>query len=209
MRRRKFIDPSLWVLIGINGYLVYHYYQHPEVFKTLIWLYWSQSVLMGLFNFLDMLTVREIAPPDPAQTGQGKTWTRSSAFFFLFHYGFFHVAYLVFVATMKFTGSMDWGLFKYFFLAFLAGQIITFIQHKIQQRTMKSDLGKMFFIPYIRVEPMHLTILVPAFLHISNMGIFLILKAIADVVMYMATRPPGKSKEMNTAALASQQTMNM
>ncbi len=209
-RKTKFIDPALWVLIGINAYLVYHYYQHPEVFTTLIWLYWAQSVLLGFFNFLDMLTVRSIAQPNPLDPDAPRsTMKRSSAFFFLFHYGFFHVAYLIFIGTMKISGPIDFGLFKYFLAAFIAGQIITFVQHKIQQRTIKADMTKMFFTPYIRILPMHLTILVPAFMHISNMGIFLILKAIADVVMYMATRPPNKSRELNTAMLASQQTMNI
>jgi Family of unknown function (DUF6498) len=209
MKKHKFFDPALWVLIGINIYLVYHYYQHPEVFTTLIWLYWAQSVTLGLFNFLDMLTVRTILKPDPSQPNSGSPMGRSSAFFFLFHYGFFHVAYLIFIAIMKRSGPFDWGLFKYFLVAFVAGQIITFVQHKIQQRTTPTDMGRMFFTPYIRIVPMHLTILVPAFLHVSNMGVFLILKAIADVLMYTATRPPGRSKELDTAMLASQQSMNM
>ncbi len=220
MRRKKVLtDPGFLVLIGINAYLVYHYYHHPEIFTTLIWLYWSQSVLMGVFTFFDMLTVQKVRtdPANPAgalfkqdqAATKETTSNRPSAFFFLFHYGFFHVVYLVFISTMKRTGPFQWEFFKYFILAFLIGQIFTFIQHKVAQRQAKTDMGAMFFIPYLRIIPMHLTIILPSFLGIGNMGIFLILKSAADIVMYIATKPAQKGKEGDTAMLVSQQTMNM
>ena len=70
-------------------------------------------------------------------------------------------------------------------------------------------MAAMFFIPYLRIIPMHLSILLPVIIHIGNMGIFLVLKAIADVVMYLVTKPPGNSKEQGVALLASQQIRNM
>ena len=203
---RILTDPGFWVLAGINVYLVYHYYQHPEIFTTLIWLYWSQSVLLGVFNFLDILTVRKVKPESVVINGRpGSLQKTPSAFFFLVHYGFFHLVYLFFISSMKPTGPFQLEFFKYFFFAFLAGQIITFVQHKIQQRKTLTNIGAMFFIPYLRIIPMHLTILLPALLHFGDMGIFLILKALADVAMYIVTRPAGSGKESNAALLAAQQ----
>lgn len=192
-RRSIFSDLSLWVLIGINVYLVYYYYHHTEIFKTLVWLYWAQSVLLGLFNFLDMLTVRKVQPGSIEVNGEKNTSDHPlkypSAFFFLVHYGMFHFVYMFFIPGMKVPGTFQWDFFKYFFVAFLVGQIITFIQHKIQQRKQAANIGAMFFTPYLRIIPMHLTILLPSFLGISNVGIFLILKSAADVLMYIITRP--------------------
>jgi Family of unknown function (DUF6498) len=203
-------DPSLWVLIGINVYLIYYYYHHPEIFTTLIWLYWVQSVLLGLFNFVDMLTVRKVQPDSIKINGKKSTESNllkaPGAFFFLLHYGAFHFVYLIFIASMKRSGPFQWEFFKYFFIVFLAGQIITFVQHKIQQRKTAVNLGTMFFLPYLRIIPMHLTIILPSFLGISNLGIFLILKSVADVLMYIVTRPRGNSAEADKMMMATKGT---
>jgi hypothetical protein len=231
--KSRLADPALWILVAINVYLVYYYYQHKEVFTTLIWLYWAQSVLLGLFNFLDMITTPANAIP-MGNTNEGKTVASASnnatkavnalydkntgakytsrtatSFFFLIHYGFFHFAYLFFIATMPRSGPFQWDLFKYFLIAFVVGQVVTFVQHKRQQRTVRPNLGTMFFIPYLRIIPMHLTILLPAFMHITNYGVFLILKAFADVAMYLLTRPSNKNKSVDQTLLASQQSMNL
>ena len=213
MKRKKiWRDPSFWVLIGVNGYLVYHYYHHPEIFTTLIWLYWSQSVLMGIFNFLDMLTIRNGNPQTNTINGKPGTATVAvkgfSAVFFAFHYGFFHFVYFFFLASMKVSGPIQWDFFKYFFFAFLLGQIINFIQHKIQQRKQQTNLDAMFLTPYLRIIPMHLTILLPNFIPVSGMGIFLILKSLADVGMYIITKPSDTGREANAAILAAEQSMN-
>jgi hypothetical protein len=40
----------------------------------------------------------------------------------------------------------------------------------------------MFFLPYLRIIPMHFMILIPAFLNLKPALIFLVLKGIFDVV---------------------------
>ena len=207
--RRTLLDPSLWILIAINGYLTWYYYGHPEVFTTLIWLYWSQSVLLGLFNFLDILTVRK---PAPVTMGTSAIFNLRdpAAFFFLFHYGFFHIVYLVFLFTMKQSGPFQWDLFRNFFYAFLFGQIVNFIQHKIRQRKEETNLSTMFFIPYLRIIPMHLTILLPNFIPVTNLGIFVVLKSVTDVLMYMITSKTNKkSPELDKAMVSANQGMDM
>jgi hypothetical protein len=205
-------DPSLWILVAVNGYLIYYYYQHPQAFTTLVWLYWAQSVTLGFFNFLDILTVRKVAAvvEDPENPGGGFGHRIPVALFFLVHYGGFHLGYFIFLFTIKPTGPFDFELFKYFFLAFFFGQILTFIQHKIQQRKEAALLVTMFFKPYLRIVPMHLTILLPGFLHVTHMGVFIVLKSIADVLMYMITRPGKKNNSMeDKALLSSQQGINL
>ena len=91
---------------------------------------------------------------------------------------------------MKSSGPFDWVLFKYYLLVFLVFQVVNFIQHKIQNKGKAMDIGKMFFTPYLRVIPMHLCILIPAFLHITSLTVFLVLKVIADVFMYVVTNGP-------------------
>ncbi|MCW3121913.1 MAG: hypothetical protein JWQ38_1405 [Flavipsychrobacter sp.] len=202
-RKKALRDPALWILAGTNIYLIWYYFQRPEVFTTLVWLYWWQSVLLGVFNILDMLTIRKAAPLAKG-TSDMFALKGPAAAFFLFHYGLFHLVYGIFLRTMKVSGPFEWDLFKPFFIAFLFGQIISFVQHKIQQRKEPADLGRMFSIPYVRIIPMHLTILIPNFLPFTNLGVFVVLKSFADVLMYMITSKTNKkSVEMDKAALIS------
>jgi hypothetical protein len=210
-RKRIWTDPSIWVLVGVNAYLVYYYYHQPQIFTTLIWLYWAQSVSLGVFNFFDLLTLGNSSEPFIINDKPVNTiaTTLILPFFFLLHYGIFHLVYFGFIFTMKSTGPFQWDFFRNFLFAFIAGQLITFIQHKVQQRKTKTNAGIMFFTPYLRIIPMHLTILAPAFLHIGNMGLFLILKAVTDVAMAIVTRPAYKTTGMDATVLASEQIRQM
>ena len=61
------------------------------------------------------------------------------------------------------------------------------LRRKKTMADQKENVGKMFFIPYLRIIPMHLMILLPAFLDIGVSLVFLILKTVADIGMYIAT----------------------
>jgi hypothetical protein len=192
-------DLSFWILLLANLYLVYRYEQNPDMFSTIIWLYWSQSVIFGFFNFIDMLTTKtvdlstELTPSLgsedlPANSPEKeKSVKDATAWFFLFHFGFFHFVYFFFLITMTKLSLFNWSFFKYYLLVFVLFQVVNFIQHKIQNRNRAVDIGRMFFTPYLRVIPMHLCILIPAFLHITSLTVFLVLKVVADVFMYVLT----------------------
>ena len=207
--RSVFIDPSFWILLGVNVWMVYSYEQNPQIFTTLIWLYWTQSVLYGLFNFLDMETVRKAD-----MTGMdlksltdktGKQAAHTAGWFFLFHYGGFHFAYFIYLVIVKHSGPFDWDMYKKVVAAFLVLQIINFVQHKIQDRTRPANISKMFVTPYLRVVPMHLCILLPAFFHWTNLTVFLVLKIITDMIMYVVTN--GNYKKDVTIADATSVNM--
>lgn len=214
MRQKAFWkDPGFWILAATNIYFIIYYYLHPAIFTTLLWLYWSQSVLIGFFNFLDILTVRSVKPEEITVNGKPTVTSRSmrvpEALFFMVHYGGFHAAYFVFLLTLKNSGPINWELLKYGFYAFLVGQIILFIQHKREQRTQPAKIATMFFKPYLRIIPMHLTIILPNFYHVTNMGVFLVLKAVTDLLMYIFTRPAPANRQGSATLLATEQNMNI
>jgi hypothetical protein len=202
--KKVFTDPSFWALLAVNVYSVYYYVIHPSIFTTLIWLYWTQSVMLGAFNFLDIITLGNKGVNDLTNSNGTKVnWGKGHiglAFFFLFHYGFFHLVYAVFIGTMKITGPFDNEFFRIFLLFFLGSQIINFVQHKIQYKKTQPDIGKMFFMPYLRIVPMHLCILIPAFLGWSNMLVFLVLKVVADMFTYVLTSSYYKSAAVTTSS---------
>lgn len=137
-----------------------------------------------------MLTLKNIAAPDFKINNEpaGKnTNSRSGCFplFFLVHYGIFHLVYLFFLTTIVDIKKIDVTFIEFSSFLILVTCIANFIQNKIRNRTEDVNIGAMFFMPYARVIPMHIIILLPLFFNIRTGAIFLVLKMLADVIMYL------------------------
>jgi hypothetical protein len=198
--KRILLDPAFVFLIAINAYCIWYYQNTPNEFNTLVFLYWGQSVLIGLFNFVDLLTVRNVIkesfeingrPVDNSFKAKGCT-----ALFFLFHYGFFHLVYFVFIAIDS-KLKVDLHFILIGLVAFSLNLILQFIRHKQCEATHPVNVGTIFMLPYLRIIPMHLMILGPVFLHWKASTIFLVLKTLADVIMYLITSPIHKPDIIN------------
>ncbi len=189
--RKASSDISFWLLIALNLYSIYYFYENPDGFKTVVWLYWIQSVLIGIFNFLEMLTAKH---PDPASMSINDQPITSSlgnkgctSIFFLFHYQFFHLVYGIFL-LVKLQGTLDIRMLYIAVPLLIAELSSSFIRNKIAEKDKQVNYGMLFTLPYLRIVPMHLMILTPAFLGWAPSSAFLILKTLADVAMYVLTR---------------------
>jgi len=193
--KKILFDPGFVFLIAINVYCIWYYQTHPNDFHSLVFLYWGQSVLIGIFNFADLLTVKNIIPGSMKMNDQPIKNDRGSkgcaAFFFLVHYGLFHLVYGIFILVSS-KVNIDFRFVMLGLAAFSLGLIIQFIQQKQIQKTEPANIGKMFFLPYLRIIPMHLMILLPAFFKWEASVIFLVLKTLADIIMYLITSPMHK-----------------
>ena len=187
--RKIFTDIGFWTLLAWNIFLVYYQFQHPETFKTILWIYWAQSVIIGLFNFFDILTLQKVQVGSWNEDGKPVSDAKAkgcASFFFLFHYGFFHFGYIIFLfAFVKTTGTFDFNFFGLSIIIFFLSQLIWFISRKTTYAKVPGNIGKMFMLPYLRIIPMHLTILLPAFIGVSAITLFLLLKTLADVTFYL------------------------
>jgi hypothetical protein len=182
-------DPAFWTLLLLNLLFIIEFRNDPSQYTSIILLYWCQSVLIGVFNFLDMVTAKNLKADI---TVNGKPATPAQAkgclpLFFLVHYGIFHGVYLIFLMMdLKLTDTN----FSYLRLA-LAGvllqQVIQFVQMKTKYAQTTRTLSSLIFIPYLRIVPMHLTILLPKFLSWTPALTFLILKTIFDVIGHLVT----------------------
>jgi hypothetical protein len=172
----------------MNSYLIYYYQQQPGEFNTIIWIYWLQSVLIGVFNFIELLFVKN--PDSTSLSINSQPVTKSSmgcaAWFFLFHFGFFHFVYAIFLLVGKNSG-VNAKLLLITAGIFVAESTIQFIRKRNTLQPGKVNVGRMFFTPYLRIVPMHLMILLPSFLGIAGSVVFLILKTVADAGMYLLT----------------------
>lgn len=188
MLQRIIKDPGFWFLLLMNGYLIYYYQQQPGEFNTIIWIYWLQSVLIGLFNFFELLSVNN--PDSTSLSLNSQPVTKGSmgcaAWFFLLHYGFFHFVYAIFLLVDKSSG-VNGKLMLITAGIFVTESTMQLIRKRNSLQTEKINVGKMFFTPYLRIVPMHLMILVPSFLGITASVLFLVLKTIADAGMYLLT----------------------
>ena len=101
-----------------------------------LWVYWLQSVIIGIFNFIRMITLKEFSTEGFKQGNKQALPTKatkiSSAVFFLFHYGFFHFVYAMFLMGFSdFTqsGSQSSGTSYFIYSAgmFFISYLIEFI----------------------------------------------------------------------------------
>ncbi|MEO6255001.1 MAG: DUF6498-containing protein [Ferruginibacter sp.] len=190
MLKKYFSNPSFLFLFAGNLYCIWYYQAHPNGFTTVIWIYWLQSVIIGLFNFFDLLTINN-STSQLKNNEQSATGINSGcmAWFFLLHYGGFHLGYALFLLIGQGIQYVD-RLFlligaAVFFMETLAG----FIRRKqVLGGQTPLPTGFLFFLPYLRVVPMHLMILLPVFTGIKASLIFLVLKMVADVLSFMLFR---------------------
>lgn len=178
-------DLGLWMLLGMNGYLIWYFTQHPTIIDTVVFIFWMQSVLIGVFNFLNMLTLKHFSSDNFTMNGQKVESNGCAALFFAVHYGIFHLVYFFFLPSIIKYAALDWQFIKLSFIGILLAGTVQFLQDKAKNRVYDVNIGAMFFMPYARVVPMHLMILIPSFFHISAPIVFLLLKTIADAVMHI------------------------
>jgi|GEM_PF-173598 len=173
-RKNALGDRSLWFLLLANGITILLAIAQNWDLSTLLWIYWSQSVTIGVFNFIRML---ELGEPKPA-------------LFFLLHYGFFHLGYLVFLAAGGWgeaegngSSTAETMYILPAALLFLANHLYSYIHNRRKDST-RQNVAALMFYPYARIIPMHLTIVLGAGSG-GDLLFFLVLKACADAVMHV------------------------
>jgi len=182
--------PSVRALLLANFFVIILAVLQQWSVATILWSYWCQSVIIGLFQAKKMADLKEFStkgmlvndrPVDP--TPETK---RSMARFFLFHYNAFHVGYLIFLIT-GLSARPDWWGVGAAAATFFINHWFSYRENRAQDRKRVINLGLMMFYPYIRILPMHLFIIFLVPLAGSPLALagFLLLKTGADVVMHV------------------------
>lgn len=174
-----FTKTSTLALIFSNALVIFFAIVDGISANEVLWIYWSQSVIIGIFNFIRMITLKNFSTEGFKQGNKQPPPTRSvaisSAIFFLFHYGFFHMIYAFFLGgfsqmsnSTSNSGSITFLLISagIFFISYL----IEFINSYKEQSDVLPNIGYIMFAPYARIIPMHFTIILGGF--IGAMGSF-------------------------------------
>jgi len=190
MKKYLLFDSSTFSLLISNVIIIVLALVQKWDVATVLWVYWMQSIIIGFFQFLRILSLKNFSTENftinnkPVGATPGtKLFT---AFFFLLHFGFFHFIYAIFIFNFfKSTNPFD---FTYLFL----GGLVFFINHffsywhnKIVDRQKMQNIGQLTFSPYARIIPMHLIIIFGAILGQASLVIFLLLKTLIDLVMHI------------------------
>ena len=164
---------------------------------TLLWPYWLQSVIIGCFSFWRILKLGNfsLANTSGFDRGSPQATKRSTAGFFAMHYGVFHLVYFIFLASATsghFKPVPAYHVTELDYIVMAALGISYVIAHgATYRRIMEADqrgcpnIGGVMFLPYLRVIPMHITIIVGlASGHSTGILIFGALKTVADAAMH-------------------------
>lgn len=189
-RKSRFVtvlkDPAFITLLVINGMLVALYRRDINNASTIIFTYYLQSVVTGMLHFIRLLMLKD-------SCSQGSGW--KVAGFFAFHYGLFHLVYLIFLGPMltEIPGRVDIALLGVSVIGFLGGGIAELIEKSANDRKKPPVPFLLFFQPYLRIVPVHLFIMA-AFLAFTpeKFLLFLMLKTIADLLTYILFKKPAE-----------------
>lgn len=172
--------------------------------NELLWIYWSQSVIIGIFNFIRMVTLKDFSTDGFKQGSKQPPPTRavavSSAIFFLFHYGFFHIIYALFLGGFSELSNSSAGSGSTSFLLISAGTffisyLIEFINSYKESSNVLPNIGYIMIAPYARIIPMHFTIILGGFIgmmgsflsadtNIAVIILFTVIKTIVDLITH-------------------------
>ena len=185
------VDGSVWSLVaanvialGVAGYLGWST-------ASLMLVYWAQSVVIGAANVFRILALDRFStanftmndrPVDPTPATK-----RQVAAFFALHYGIFHLVYLMFLASDSRGAPLFLPGFWACTAAFAANHLWSYRYNRDLDRQGTPNIGTLMFTPYLRIVPMHLTIIFGGLLVHTGAGLLLFgaLKTAADVAMHV------------------------
>ncbi|WP_456374998.1 DUF6498-containing protein [Thiolapillus sp.] len=187
-------DNSIWGLLLANLITIVMAVMQDWSLLLVMWVYWCQSVIIGLFNFWRMMTLKRFSTKG-VSSGDGpvlptQKTKREMSWFFLVHYGLFHAVYLVFLFSG--IGGDQPEFFApgplLIILLFLINHAWSFFYNRRREAESVPNIGTLMFLPYARILPMHLT-LVFGGVFISGkfwLVVFLLLKTLADLIAHAA-----------------------
>ncbi len=175
--KEMFKSFSVWSLLISNLLVAAFTIIEKQNVLNVLWVYWFQSVIIGVFNFFKIISLKEFTVDGLKMNNKPVKHTKAAkagvATFFLFHYGFFHFVYAMFLSAFISIGGISNGGIAFsfifltsliFFVNYLGEYFFTFRR----EQAMVQSLSKLMMAPYKRIIPMHLTIILSGFVLVGG-----------------------------------------
>ena len=191
-------DPSALTLILSNLIIIVWAVIDNWQAATIIWIYWYQSIIIGIFTACKALTLQNFSTKGVTVNDRPVLPTKGTkiklAGFFTIHYGFFHLCYaLLLTSILKEKAALNYIIPAV--LLFFANHLFSFIYNEKEDREREINIGTLLFMPYCRIIPMHLLIIIGAVLPGRILLIlFLLLKTAADILVHAIEHTSWKNK---------------
>lgn len=157
--------------------------------STLLWPYWLQNLIIGWYARKRILALQRFSTAGFTANDQpvpeNEDGKRSTAGFFVLHFGGFHFGYLLFLFSMApLTRLRDFVIVLACGFSYIVAQRKTCAEQIANDALSTPNLGKLMFLPYLRVLPIHLSI-VFGFTRIGPgaLLLFVALKTVADLAL--------------------------
>jgi hypothetical protein len=161
----------------------------------LLWPYWIQSIVIGAYARKRMLNLAQFSTAgftsNDKPVPENEAGKRSTANFFVIHYGGFHAGYLIFLlAEHRVSGAWNMLILLACGVSFALSQRTTYAAQHAADLRGKPNLGRLMFTPYLRILPMHLGIIFGSALGggWALMLLFTALKTVSDIGLDMLDR---------------------
>ena len=200
-------DISTKVLILANVVTIIFALAQKWNVTDVMWVYWAQSVIIGCFTYRRILDLKLFStkgmsvnnvPLEPTEEAK-----RQTARFFLLHYGFFHLVYFLFLCELATPLSVLSAIgIAVCILIFLVNHWFSYKKNRLSDMNRTLKLGTVFMTPYVRIIPMHLTIILGGVLITEGsmntlvLLLFLVLKTLADVIMHIIEHRTGQRETL-------------
>lgn len=206
-------DRALWGILLTNlATLGVALWQDWSVLQ-LMWPFWIQSLVIGWYARQRMLELTRFSTEglrinSRAVEATPQTRQRVAGFFAL-HYGLFHLVYLFFLLALTLTSDaqgfievtnestgaksmvhigkvhpLDFLIFAALAVGFVRSHGASHREHVQADLANSPKLGTLMMLPYARIIPMHLTIILAIPLGGGALWFFVLLKIAADLIMH-------------------------
>jgi len=170
--------------------------------REILLTYWLQSVIIGIFQFIKILDLQQFAA-DGVLIGSrlltnNNQIKRFYALFFLFHYGLFHLVYIIFILTGIRSASppVSFSALLLPTLIFFVNHLVSFFVNRPTDSNSNRYIGYLMAAPYIRIIPMHLTLIFGFALGLPKL-FFLLIRAATDLISHYFIHHPLKPVSTN------------
>jgi hypothetical protein len=148
---------GVWLTLALNLFLFAEYLFDHRNAHNIIFIFWIQSLLLGLENVFMMLFARTGLPIVVNNEPTTTSWLTNifMTAFFSFHYGIFIIAFgLIAVFTTNIPGALHVVSWLWPTLVVMAiGALLELPGKIVEVRKRSTSLFGLMFMPYLRLLP--------------------------------------------------------